>query len=408
MTKKLILSLFAALFLLVAAPVGAYYYPTEGDLIKTPKNSAVYYVDANGRRHLFSTEATFFSWYTGSWKDQNIKVISEYELNQLPSDKNVTVRPGFSLVHFDNSLRMYAVLPGGQLCRAPAHYGNYQYNRALTLPSSFEADYINDGICDITSDKNLPNGTLLRYTNSLDVYYIQNGQRRKLTDVGFSANKFRYESVITDVSWSMSYPDGANISQREDALVKVFANITSCTPNWTCGTFSACSTAGPYSGSYRYRSCWDSNNCGTTYNKPAEQESCPTCAENWVCSSWSSCAYNRQYRSCWDSNACGTTYTKPIESQTCNSCVENWTCGSWGSCQGTGSTGWQYRSCTDNNHCGTYNSQPTTSQTCRLCTENWSCTSWSVCSSGQQYRSCLDINRCNTYNSQPILTQSCR
>ncbi|MFA5029313.1 MAG: hypothetical protein WC518_01005 [Patescibacteria group bacterium] len=354
MTKKLLVLAIMALSVLVTAPALA-YYPSDGDLIKIRNNPSVYYVDANDRRHLFPTESTFFSWYTGSWKNQSVITVSESEFNQLLVGKNVTVRPGYALVRFGSSLKMYAVLPNGRLCRAPAHYGNYQYNRALVIPAGFESSYYNDGVCDITSNQKLPDGTLLRYKNSFDTYYIQNGQKRLVTDSGFTSNNFRFESVILDVDPSMTYPNGSTIYNREDALTKISVSLNyHCNPNWTCN-------------------------------------------------SWSSCVYNRQYRTCTDSNRCGVNDNKPPESQSCFSCVENWTCNNWGVCQG----GQQYRSCTDSNSCGTYYYRPSTSQAC-LCTENWSCTAWSVCYlDGQRYRNCLDINNCGTTANKPILSQTC-
>jgi len=43
------------------------------------------------------------------------------------------------------------------------------------------------------------------------------------------------------------------------------------------------------------------------------------CTENWQCTAWSDCVDNAQTRACTDSNNCGTTNNKPIESQSCTS-----------------------------------------------------------------------------------------
>ena len=42
------------------------------------------------------------------------------------------------------------------------------------------------------------------------------------------------------------------------------------------------------------------------------------CAESWSCSDWSACSNNQQTRTCADSNNCGTTKNKPSESQACS------------------------------------------------------------------------------------------
>jgi len=359
--KKVIFTLLVLIGLVLISKPALAYTPNNGDLVKVSNNPAVYFIDANGYRHLFSTRATFFSWYKGSWSDQNIKTISEYELSSLPIGKNVTMRPGYSLIRFDNSLKMYAVLPSGKICKAPAHYGNFQYNRAAIVPASFESDYYNDNICDITADQKLPDGTLLRYSGSNDVYYVQNGQRRRVTETGFNENNFRWDSVIENVSWSMSYPEGNVIYNRESNIYSIGYNFNNsyygygCTENWSCNSWGSCS------GGSQYRTCWDNNNCNTTYSKPIISQTCQTCSENWTCGAWSSCAYNKQYRTCWDNNNCRTTYSKPAESQTCYSC-----------------------------------------------NENCSCTAWSICASGNQYRSCLDTNRCNTARNKPTESQTCR
>ncbi len=362
--KKLLLTVLAVIGLLaITQPAWAYTTTYEGDLIKTLNSSAVYYMDAGGNRHLFPTEATFFSWYKGDWKDQTIKTLSEADFLQLPISKNVTVRPGYSLIRFDNSLKMYAVLTNGKICRAPAHYGNFQYGRALVVPSGFETDYYNDNICDIKEDQKLPDGTLLRYTNSNDVYYIQNGQRRHVTEIGFSENNFRWDSVIDGVSWSMYYPEGSTISGRESSLTNISYNFGSsynyynytCRENWTCSNWGSCNNG------WQNRSCWDSNNCGTAYSKPVTAQTCSSCSENWLCGTWSACAYNKQYRTCWDNNICGTIYNKPIETQTCSSCSENWSCTAWSIC----SNNKQYRQCLDTKQCGTTYYKPLETQTCR-------------------------------------------
>jgi len=42
-----------------------------------------------------------------------------------------------------------------------------------------------------------------------------------------------------------------------------------CTPNWQCGDWGMCSASGT-----QLRTCTDSGNCNTTYNKPSESQGC--------------------------------------------------------------------------------------------------------------------------------------
>ncbi|MFA6526488.1 MAG: hypothetical protein WCT26_03720 [Candidatus Buchananbacteria bacterium] len=375
MKKFLISGIIATAAFFAVSPAWA-YYPIQGDLIKASGNPAVYYVDGNGYRHLFPTEATFFTWYAGSWRDQSIKTISSSEFSQIASGKNVTARPGSNLLRFENSLVMYAILPDARLCHAPAHYGNYQYNRALVIPVGFQVDYNADSNCDITQSVNLPEGTLLRYVNSNDIYYIQNGQRRHITTNGMTANRFRYESVVSNVDWSMSYPEGAILDGYDSSI----SDLNSYLYDYGNNNYN-------YNNSYNY-----------------------LCSENWTCGAWSSCAYGKSYRTCWDQNLCGTAISKPIESQTCYTCQENWITSSWGACQTSGlSNGWQFRTVTDLNACGTTKNKPSTNQACTAaCSTNWSCTAWTTCSGNYQSRSCIDLNNCNSTTGKPITSQSCR
>ncbi len=93
-----------------------------------------------------------------------------------------------------------------------------------------------------------------------------------------------------------------------------------CTENWECGQWSACTNG------QQTKTCTDSNNCGTTVNKPAESQSCTVCTPTWTCgewnswNNWNSCSESStqartRTRTCTDSNNCGTTTDKPSESE---------------------------------------------------------------------------------------------
>lgn len=89
-------------------------------------------------------------------------------------------------------------------------------------------------------------------------------------------------------------------------------NVSTCTPNWQCSSWSACL------GSLHTRTCTDSNNCGTTIGRPPLDESCSSvCTPYWECTDWSECSNNSQDRICTDKNNCGNLTNKPTESQYC-------------------------------------------------------------------------------------------
>lgn len=281
MKKSILIGLIAVCAIFLASPSQA-YYPNNGDLIKVAGNSAVYYIDSSGYRHLFPTGAIFFSWYSGSWANQSIKTITSYEFNQLPVGKSVTVRPGSALLKFSNSEIIYAVLPGGRLCYASSHYDNFQYNRSIIVPVGFQADYFTDTSCKISYDAKLPDGSLMRYLNSNEVYYIQNGSKRHVTSYGMSANNFRYESININVESSMYYPDGLVIDGYDTTISDINNNL------------------------YYY-------NSNIYYNN----NNYYTCQTNWSCTSWTTCQNNQQNRECLDLNRCNSNLAKPTTNQYC-------------------------------------------------------------------------------------------
>ncbi len=54
-----------------------------------------------------------------------------------------------------------------------------------------------------------------------------------------------------------------------------------------------------------------------TSNPNGQQTNTPLCTENWNCNNWSSCNNGQQTRTCTDSNNCGTTNNKPSLSKAC-------------------------------------------------------------------------------------------
>ncbi len=70
---------------------------------------------------------------------------------------------------------------------------------------------------------------------------------------------------------------------------------------------------------YNVSSCDQAGNCNNTgtYNFTTSESS--GCTESWSCTSWTICIGNLQTRTCTDSNNCGTTVNKPAESQWCRS-----------------------------------------------------------------------------------------
>jgi hypothetical protein len=83
---------------------------TDGDLIKA-SGATVYYL-YNGKRLIFPTDKTYFSWY----KDfSTVKTISDAQLTTYPLLANVTYKPGTRLVKITTDPKTYAIGAGGTL-----------------------------------------------------------------------------------------------------------------------------------------------------------------------------------------------------------------------------------------------------------------------------------------------------
>jgi hypothetical protein len=186
--------------------------PLQGRLIKLENLSAVYYVNGN-TRHLFSNEKVFFSWYRGSWVDQDIEIVLQDEFDSYSSGNNITIRPGTNLIKFQNSNRVYTVSTGGILHYASIDILDNLYddheNRTIAMQNGFESDYKRGNPLD---GSYYPSGTLIRYDDSSDIWYIDDNQKRKLENNAFDLNGFKDEYIVGVISPNFDYDIGRAVS----------------------------------------------------------------------------------------------------------------------------------------------------------------------------------------------------
>ncbi len=228
---------------LVPLAAQAAYTPVAGDIIKAGTNPAVYYIGSDLKKQLFSNRVTYGSWFNDFTGLKNIATAD------LPTDSgaNVTVRPGTSLVKFDNSGAVYAVTPGAKLLplvsgdAAKALYGTAWTLKLVTIQSSFEANYTKDVANALTTTSKLPDGSVIKYAGSDSVYYIINGTKRLVTTDGFVANKLSDKFVISNVPTSMTYTDGASVTAKEDAIAGMATATTVVTTPGTLAVSAAAS-----------------------------------------------------------------------------------------------------------------------------------------------------------------------
>ena len=221
----------------------AAYAPVANDIVKVSNSStgssAVYIIKPDLKPYVFSTRNTY-----GSWLDDfsTLKYITQAEFDAMTLGGNVTVRTG-NLIKFDNGASVYAVVPGNKLCKLPtadadakALYGANYAARVLLVQVSFVGNYTVDAACAMTASSKLPDGTLIKYVSSSDIYYIENGLKRLVTNEAFLANGFKTANIVTDVATSMVYDAGTSITGKEAGLTTV--TVTGATAPVTGGNLT--------------------------------------------------------------------------------------------------------------------------------------------------------------------------
>lgn len=301
-------------------------------------------------------------------------------------------------------------------------------------------------------------GTLSKWsdgTGNIVSLFQKNSDPTILVVCGFKDGRYAYETYDSDDSdktkvSTSPIPSGSN---------EVACQITICTPEWTCSSWSNCIN------NQQTRTCNDIYNCGKLDGKPSESQSCTSvcmesstqsctasnsCTGTQTClnNAWGDC--NTNLNKCAD-NSCQVSC--PTCTDTCLSlnkeCGTQLVCGSSVNC-GTCSGGY---TCTDGKcvsntpviTCGNniidsgevcdgtnldaktceYFSLISGTLRCQTdclgydlsscqqstiipdCTPSWTCTDWSSCINNQQTRNCIDANSCGVMTGKPIETQAC-
>ncbi len=139
--------------MLFAVPQASAETISSGDLIKA-SGAAVYYYGADGKRYVFPTEKTFFSWFENF---DSVKTISDTDLASIAIGGNVTYRPGVRMIKITTDPKTYAVAANGTLRHvagediAIALYGADWNTKIDDIPDPFFINYtIGDPINDST------------------------------------------------------------------------------------------------------------------------------------------------------------------------------------------------------------------------------------------------------------------
>ena len=194
--------------------------PAFGSLIKTAQNE-IYYLDANNQKSLIPNYQIFASWYNDLPSEHKIKTVSPEELKNYSSGSTLLARSG-SLLKFNGDVNIYLLGFSNRLCRvvnlaaAKNLYGQNWQRNLIFLKSDLRQQYFQDADCLIKEKMpSYPDGLLLQYANSSDIFYLADGLKRRVSSQGFSTNNFNSNSIIKNVSPAVSIASGPDLLDRE-------------------------------------------------------------------------------------------------------------------------------------------------------------------------------------------------
>ena len=203
-----------------------------GSLIKTNDTTAVYYLGHDSKRYVFPDERVFYSWYTDF---DNVLTVTNEQMTSFSIGSTVTVRPGSELVQFiqydiyGNMMvddpNVYAIESGGvrrwieTAEIATALYGTNWESKIVPVKNVLIGDYT---LGDSISEAVYPTGAVVKETNSGNIFYISNGQKRTVTINGLTSNRIQEKF----------YLETPNLDTYTDTLV---LNDYQNSISWTSG-----------------------------------------------------------------------------------------------------------------------------------------------------------------------------
>jgi hypothetical protein len=180
--------------------------------------ASVYYVGEDNKKYVFPDQFTYFTWYE-NWDD--VVRVSVAELDAYDNGGVVTYRPGSKLITTVDTAHVYALEPGGSLRLLPDEatasnlYGvNWSIYLTDVAPDIFTQFYTEGEFL----SNALPTGTIVKTSDSPNVYYIDNGSKRLFPSIdAFESNNFKYENIL-EIADLSNYPNGQLIGGLEDNL----------------------------------------------------------------------------------------------------------------------------------------------------------------------------------------------
>ncbi|MDD5289750.1 MAG: hypothetical protein PHT40_00940 [Patescibacteria group bacterium] len=199
MLKKIVtFLLFLYIFLFLPLPTQA-----AVNLVRTPSNTAVYFVDASNVRHAFPNQKIYESWFGNDFK--KISFVSEEALAKLPLGKNVVLKAGKYLVKIPSAPDVYAVEPGGTLRHIESAeametiYGKNWQQKLIDLSEVFFDDYVLGA--PIKFGHQIPDGVVYKLINKNNYYYKTAGHLQKFASwQDVLANGYNQNDVVENIT----------------------------------------------------------------------------------------------------------------------------------------------------------------------------------------------------------------
>lgn len=216
-------------------PAAAAYSATDGDVIKVAAKDrpAVYYI-SGGKKYLMVNRVTYSTWASaiGDTADNftGLKAISQADFDAISTGGNITVRPGTSLIKFDDSSVVYAVGTGAKLYKladSAAQTALYGSITPIIIQSGFRSNYYDNGnsVATLTSTSLYPSGTLIKASTG-DTYLVDGTNKRTVSTDAFTANGFKSTNVrtVTDLT---AYGTGTALTSKESAVASPVSGASS-------------------------------------------------------------------------------------------------------------------------------------------------------------------------------------
>ncbi len=200
--------------------------PSNGSLVKSDTDSAVYYYEG-GKLYVFPSSKVYFSWYQDF---NNVMTISATELQMYPLAGNVKYRPSTKLVKTPTSNKVYVVGQNGVLSAVPSEqdainlWGTNWASKVDDIVPSFFTNYT------IGADKAAGKygwGQLVKKNSSADIYLYNGSNYRRVTETGFNANHFNFAFVATVADSTSLTPMGTDVTMAESGLWAVAGGASS-------------------------------------------------------------------------------------------------------------------------------------------------------------------------------------